>query len=313
MCCIVFFSSSNVFASSDAISPESFNRAEQAEVDELLDELVYHRLLKQNQLNYGLKGYDNLEDEIMKKLNAKGVRYATQEEINTISKENLSTGVGTFNASPPTWGPYAGTDMLNGGQKTIKVNGQTHTIWIFYAIPKASGGAPLSRFYDSVDLNQNTSFSATNFAYKVLEIYLQKAFGAYVKELEWVPWELFWPTQNVNFTSVNRYDLSVSVGSRMKYVWQKSNNDWNLKASSNNVTLAETHLIRGIKNGGVDHDTKTKQNVIYADEYTNVETLAVTNWSYQSFAVGQITYKNIHGQTARSFYPPYAANAADLI
>jgi hypothetical protein len=96
----------------------------------------------------------------------------------------------------------------------ITVNNQSYTLWIFYAIPKDGGGAPLAKNFNPVDLNANQSFSMSTFSSKIFDIYLQKAVGA-IPFIAWTPFEYFWPT-GANFTSFNRYDLSVTYASRMK-------------------------------------------------------------------------------------------------
>ena len=193
LCLLLLVSVNSVFAANGKLMNKdekapALNKAEQTEVETLLDQLVQERLLKNYYLKQDkvskVKELDAHEKELWKELNKRGARLATQEELNTISQNNTISGDFSYlMSSPPTWGPYAHVDMLSYGQKTITVNNQTYTIWIFYAIPKDGGGAPLSRFFNPVDLNANHSFSASDFAYKIFNIYVQKEIGSLYHEI----------------------------------------------------------------------------------------------------------------------------------
>ncbi|MBJ6360049.1 hypothetical protein ACFOQM_01780 [Paenibacillus sp. GCM10012307] len=322
MCYLLLLVSSNsVFAANSPSGknnvPAALNKVEQEEVEKLLDQLVQSRLLKdyyrKQSKNLQVQELDDQEKLLWKQLNNRGAKLATQEELNTISQNSTPIGgMSTFMSNPPSWGPYSRVDMLSFGTKSITVSGKSYTIWIFYAIPKDGGGAPLAKFFNTIDLNNNNSFSMSTFSSKMFNIYLQKVVGM-IPFLAWTPFEYFWPEGN-NYTSFNRYDFSVTYASRMKYVWQYLPNDtWQLKASSNNVSLSEVHTARGIKNGSANSISKVVNNVVYADQYSNVETLAITSSFYSTWPVDTIVYKNVSGGNALSFFPFYASSAPDLM
>ncbi|SDS93568.1 hypothetical protein SAMN05444162_2644 [Paenibacillaceae bacterium GAS479] len=303
------------------------NKADQSDVEKLLDRLVAVRLEKNFLREQGqsakltilsstkLNELNSDETELFAKLNEKGVRHLNQEEYDTLNKSSVagqkSNGFQSLASSPPTWGPYSYVDMLTYGEKTITANNKTYTIWITYAIPKNGGGPPLSKNFDSVKL-MNQPFEKSIFKNKIFDIYLQKAVGL-VKHFSWIPFEYFWPATD-EYTSFNTYDLLVSYASRMKYVWvyTPATDSWQLKASANNVTTVEHHSLRGFKNGVAQGMVSQWNNNMYSDSYDSIETLAVSGIYYVTSPVQTIYYKNINGGNALSFFPYYASYAPDL-
>lgn len=290
------------------------DKKEQHEVEALLDELITVRMKKsQNDQNSrsSMKDLNSQDEQIMNELSNKGVRPITEEERALLNKSNINGDYQSITSQPSTWGPYPNVDMLTYGEKNVTVSGQTYKIWVNYAVPKDGGGGPLVKNWDSVKLS-NQKFEAAIFKEKVFSLILQRAAGA-IPYISWTPYDYFWPTAT-SYTSFDTYDLLVSYSSKMKYVWvyTPSTDLWQLKGSANNVMTNETHVARGYKNGSLTNITKVKNNNMWSDSYDNIETIAATAGTPVTSPVKTLTYKNVNGGSALSFFPYYASGPLDL-
>ncbi|MGG6313668.1 hypothetical protein [Paenibacillus macerans] len=249
---------------SDYSNVPKLDKAEQLEVESLLDELVAVRLeqskLKETSLN-GISTTTSIanlymqDQNLVTELEEKGLK----EERNILNEASAAqTEYDNLQilAGPPTWGPYPNVDILSYGEKTVTVSGKTYKIWITYAVPKSGGGAPLVKHYNAVKLI-NQPFEFSKLRDKVFDFLLQRAIGN-IPYAEWTLYDYFWP-EATSYPSYDTYDLSVSYASKMKYVWVENGTVWQLKASSNNVQTDETHNLRTYVNGSLKTIPKVKK------------------------------------------------------
>ncbi|AJS60632.1 hypothetical protein [Paenibacillus sp. IHBB 10380] len=290
------------------------DKNEQHEVEALLDELITVRMQKAQINQDSISSVEDLnsqDEEIMNELSNKGVHPITEEERALLNKSITNGDYQSKASQPPTWGPFPYVDMLTYGEKSVTVSGKTYKIWVNYAVPKDGGGPPLVKNWNSVKLS-NQKFESAIFKKKVFNLILQRAAGT-IPYISWTPYDYFWP-EATSYTSFDTYDLLVSYSSKMKYVWvyTPSTALWQLKASANNVITNETHVVRGYKNGSFNNVTKVKSNNMWSDSYDSIETIAVTAGSTFTSPVKTLTYKDVSGGSALSFFPYYANGPLDL-
>ncbi|GIP05623.1 hypothetical protein JNUCC32_23685 [Paenibacillus sp. JNUCC32] len=308
-------------ASSQDLKAPAFDKDHQLKIESLIDDLISVRLEKStiNPANLitdtastPIQALDDKEEELINLLEAEGVRPITEEERTILNKSTyLSAENGNHvTAGPPTWGPYPYVDMLTYGEKTITVNGRSHTIWVNYAVPKNGGGAPLVKHYDSIKLMKQP-FEFAKAREKVIDVLIQRAAGK-SKLFEASFHEFWWPAIQ-GYTSFDTHDALISYAVKMKYVWVKNGSTWQLKASSNNVQTNERHSERGYLNGRLTESSKLETKNVWGELYDQIETLAVSEGNtYLKDPVRAIIYRDYDKKEVLSVFPHYAGGPLDL-
>lgn len=317
------FMTHNAFAQSNMTEADMLEgnfEKKQLVVEQLINQLIEVRLkLASNEedslLNLSYSTLASQEAQIEKLLQDQGVRHATQEDLNKIGPSlNGIQPSNSLRAAPPSWGPYANVDILTWGEENVNYNGTNNKLWIFYAVPKNGGGAPLVRHYDWVNL-QSQPVPHSTWINKVFTIYAQKTIGQ-IPIVTWLPYEYFWPSRPT-FDSYDDYEIKVSYASTMKYVFKyfSASDVWNLVASANNVSFLEKHSIVTFYNNQLQSPTiKDRQRTVWADGWDNLITTACQSiGGYSWSSVDTQIYKNGNGSTVLSVYPHFAKYAPDLI
>ncbi len=307
-------------ANSNNVSGLDLRVAEQKEIDEMIDQLIFTRMemerdLRNRETNtIGNTHNKEIEANLLAKLQTKGVRKLTHiesQKLQKASQQNNQFGVSPLAATPPSFTSTNTVDVLTGGERTVSVNGSTVKLWIIYMIPKATGnGGPLYRSYRCPDLYDYTTPFQT-FKNKLFKIYADKGIaglaGLY-PFLSWTPYELL--SGVPSYTNNTKYEVNVDISSKMKYVYKyhPTSDVWTLMASTNNVAVSELHIFHGLDSysNPVIVPQKARNYAVYAYNYSNIDDIAASLiGGVYADSVGNWSIKNDKDQTKLTVKPPF--------